>query len=406
MIQEVKTFIKIDWLNSICFFVGDSIMNKKSKKKKGKNLQSVSFLLFIASGVLCGAIISYCLNKFTQFNSTTKSLLYFSSLIMVFVASFVHTIIHEAGHLIFGLLSGYKFSSFRVFSFMILKEEGKFKFKRFSLAGTEGQCLMIPPDLVDGKVPVVWYNLGGCIINIIAAIIFAVVAFFLRTILFLSVVLWIFAIIGIAFAVVNGVPMRLGMIDNDGYNAYSLMRTPKAIKSFWITLRVNEQVARGVRFKDMPAEWFEVPEDEDMQNSMVASIGVFACNYLLDIKQFEEAKCLIDHLLSIDSGLADIYRKGLICERIYLELISEKSSEVIEELFTKEQKQFMKQMKRNPSIIRTEYIMALVWEKDMAKAEKTKIRFEKCIKYHPYQSDIQSERELIEIAEKINCAQQ
>ena len=68
-------------------------------------------------------------------------------------------------------------------------------------------------------------------------------------------------------------------------------------------------------------------------------------------------------------------------------------------MLSKEQKRFMKQMKNFPTVIRTEYAFALLCEKDLQKAAKIKARFEKCAKKYPSQIDIQSEGELMEIAE-------
>ena len=96
----------------------------------------------------------------------------FMLLVSIYIALFLQIIIHEAGHLIFGLMSGYRFCSFRVFSFIWMKENGKIKLKRLSLVGTAGQCLMAPPDLVNGKIPIVLYHLGGVTMNLISAVIF------------------------------------------------------------------------------------------------------------------------------------------------------------------------------------------------------------------------------------------
>ena len=91
--------------------------------------------------------------------------------VWLLVANFLQTVIHEAGHLVFGLMSGYQYCSFRIGSFMWIKQDGKMRVKRFSLAGTGGQCLMAPPDLVDGKMPYVLYNMGGCLANLIVSVI-------------------------------------------------------------------------------------------------------------------------------------------------------------------------------------------------------------------------------------------
>lgn len=91
------------------------------------------------------------------------------SLIALGGAVWLQTILHEAGHLVFGLASGYRFVSFRIGSLMWQKDGGKLRFCRFQLAGTGGQCLMAPPDLTDGKMPYKLYNLGGALMNLIAA---------------------------------------------------------------------------------------------------------------------------------------------------------------------------------------------------------------------------------------------
>ena len=77
------------------------------------------------------------------------------------LAAVVQIIVHEAGHLAGGLATGYTFCSFRVGSWMLQKEQGRLKLRRLSLAGTGGQCLLAPPELKEGRMPCVWYNLGG-----------------------------------------------------------------------------------------------------------------------------------------------------------------------------------------------------------------------------------------------------
>ena len=66
------------------------------------------------------------------------------ALLFVLMYGFIllHIALHEAGHLVFGLLSGYSFCSYRIFSLMWIKEGEKLRLRRFSLAGTGGQCLL------------------------------------------------------------------------------------------------------------------------------------------------------------------------------------------------------------------------------------------------------------------------
>ena len=352
-------------------------------------------------GAVCGYLMIMFIDKFSDDTPLNEEILSLVGLFIgMYVALFFHLIVHEAGHLIFGLLTGYKFSSFRIGSFMWMKENGKLTLKRLSIAGTGGQCLMSPPEMKDGKIPLVMYNLGGSFINIILGMLFGVGYFLCSDIPFLSPLLLIFAFVGIAIALMNGIPMRMGTVDNDGYNAFALSRNKEAVEAFWVQLKVVEQSSKGIRTKDMPSEWFAVPSDSAMKNSMVATRGVFACNRLMDAEQFEEADALMSHLLEIDSGIVGLHRNLLTCDRIFIELIGENRHDIIENMLTKEQKKFMKAMKRFPSVLRTEYALAALFDKDKSKAEKIQADFEKVSKTYPYKHEVDSERDLLRIVDQ------
>ena len=377
-------------------------MNKAKEKKKEKIVwqQYIGLAFMILMGIMCGVVMGSYVGKSSPDTPIYQEILSLVGLFLVmYVALFFHLIVHEAGHLVFGLLTGYEFSSFRVGSFMWMKENGKLKLKHLSLAGTGGQCLMSPPDLKDGKIPLVLYNLGGSFINAILGVLFLVGYLLCSEGSFLSPLLLIFAVIGFMTAMMNGIPMRMGTVDNDGYNAFALSKNKEAVEAFWVQLKVNEQSAKGVRLKDMPAEWFIVPTDEAMKNSMVAVRGVLACSRLMDEEKFEEADKLMAHLLEIDSGIVGLHRNLMVCDRIYVELIGENRSEVIEGMMTIEQKKFMKAMKRFPSVLRAQYALALLFEKNADKATMIKNEFEKVAKTYPYAQDIEFERDLMKIAE-------
>lgn len=372
-------------------------------KKKIMWQQYIGFVFYLFIGAACGILMANYLDVTSERGNSIGNSLFSLVLLLLgmYVAMFLQIIIHEAGHLFFGLLTGYKFSSFRVGSFMWIKKDGKIHFKRFSLAGTGGQCLMVPPDMVNGKMPFVLYNLGGSIFNVISGVIFLGLYFICKEIPFLSAIFMIISLIGFAYALMNGIPMRLATVDNDGYNTLSLSKDSKALRSLWVQMKANEQISRGVRLKDMPKEWFEVPAPEEMKNSMTAVLGVFACNRLLDAHEFEKANELIKELLHMDTAIIGLHRSLLTCDCIYCELISDNHKEKLEEMMDKKQKSFMKSMKKYPPILRTEYSYALLWEKDIQKANNFKEQFEKCAKTYPYESDVESERELMVIADNI-----
>ncbi len=318
----------------------------------------------------------------------------------IYGAMLAQIIIHEAGHMVFGLASGYRFNSFRILNLMWMKDNGSIRFRRLSIAGIGGQCLMDPPDMKDGKIPVMLYNFGGAAINVIASLFFCVIAVLCRAWSFGWVVLLFLVVFGAADALMNGIPLKAGAVNNDGTNALDLSRSPESMRAFWIQLKANEMISKGVRTRDMPEEWFQMPSDEAMKNGIVAIIGVLRCSRLMDEKRFEEADELMSRLLSQENGIVGLHRSLLTCDRIFMELIGQNRRDVLDAMLTEDQKKMMKAMKQYPSVQRTEYAYALLCEKDPAKAEEVRKQFEKTARTYPYPCEIQGERELMELAAK------
>ncbi len=379
-------------------------MEKKDKKKKKIKWKAILGILILLCVGFCGGLgIGVLIKPLVKTLSFTEFMLLLAGLYVgLILFSFLHTIIHEGGHLVCGLLTGYRFSSFRIGSFMWVKTpEGNIALKRYSLAGTGGQCLMTPPDLVDGKVPYVLYNLGGSLANIILSLVvlIPVLVNWSLNIPCLIGILW--AAIGVFFGLTNAIPMRMGGMDNDGYNALSLGKNSESLKAFWLQMKINERIAAGNLSRDLPEEWFELPSDEGLQNSMIAAIAVFKCLRMMEMGQYEEADALITELLSKKTKMAGIHKKLLVNEQVYSEMVGANRPERYEELLTDEQKNFMKSMRTSTSVVRTEYLYNKYIEKDEKKAEKSWKAFELAAARYPYPQETEDERKRIEYAERV-----
>lgn len=377
-------------------------MNIRPKKNSWKK-----YVMMIAStvvGAIFGVLIGGFLVTASEGKASPGEKIFSLAVLLIglYVALFLQLIIHEAGHLVAGLWSGYEFSSFRIGSFMWIREDGKLRFKKLKIAGTGGQCLMSPPDMVDGTLPVLLYNFGGSLMNLLAAGVSFVGYLLCRNMPYISVFFLLMIFMGLVNAATNGIPMRLGMIDNDGHNALALRRSKEAQRAFWVQLKANAALLKGMKVKDMPEEWFYMPADEELKNSITVVMGVFWCNRLVEQHRFEEAAEEIKKFLGKDTAMVDLHRNLLICDLMYCELIGENRKELLEQLQDKEQKNFMKAMKNNPAVLRTEYVYALLGKKDKAEADKVLERFDKMALTYPYPADIESERELIGIAAEKN----
>lgn len=159
----------------------------------------------------------------------------------------VSIIIHELGHLAMGRLTGFKFLSYRYLSWMILKDEqGKYHFKRYSVSGTLGQCLMIPPD--DETMPIFWYNFGGVLFNWIGAIL-SLILMLLPTSDYIIAI----GVVGLSlnglFGLTNWMPTKGGI--NDGNNYREAKRYPASRVAFYDVLKLNVQVTYGKHLSEI-----------------------------------------------------------------------------------------------------------------------------------------------------------
>ena len=92
---------------------------------KNKKLKNVIMML---AGLLLGAVLGFLvmhklMNTAPSADKSDKILRIAVLLISLGVSSFGSIIIHESGHLVMGLLTGYKFVSFRVGSFLYLSSK-------------------------------------------------------------------------------------------------------------------------------------------------------------------------------------------------------------------------------------------------------------------------------------------
>ena len=364
--------------------------------KKQKNNNLVVRIIYLLVGAVCGLfmVLSADPEKFFGTPRQFVSQMLFAMLI-IFGAYFIHAVIHEFGHLVFGLLTGYKFISFRIGNFMFIKKEGKLRIKLFNIVGTGGQCLMMPPPWKE-DLPTVLYNFGGCIFNFIFALVFLAGFFFTKQGTFLAMVFGMLFAVGIGNVLLNGIPMRIGGVSNDGNNALVLGKNKKALRAYWLQLYVNGLLSEGERYKNMPEEWFFVPSGEDLFDPMICTVGVMKYNYYFDTHEFDKAETVAKYMLHAP-GLLGLHRNELSCELLFLKIFRGAEPSEINELYTRELDKYIKATANYVSRRRLAYAYQLLYRKNITMAQKCLLVFEKTVKTYPYSSEIENEKEIIEL---------
>ena len=367
--------------------------NKNKKKGVGKKiaLTAVFFVICFAGGIAMGKLIQPNAAADTVTRTSGEKLEFaLTAMVSMFVSYILTLIIHEGGHLVFGLATGYKFLSFRVFSLTLVKKDGKFAWKRFSIQGTGGQCILMPPeDTAPEKAPFLFYHLGGGLFNFITAaiclpLVKGISAGIPKTAL---------AVLGVFSAVqglLNLIPMKI-QVPNDGYNILMMIRNPADRAAIYKSLYLNGLLYRGMSPREIPAEYYDFGESGFYKTvSKVLSAGA-----VLDSHDYETAEKLFAECAEDNS--IPVYNLESRTELMFCKVMNGAPAEEIDALFDKELQNYIKAAgKTMISKRRQMYAYQLIFKHDAAAAEKEYEAAMKMKETYPIEGELKSELGLIE----------
>lgn len=232
-------------------------------------------LLSLVQGGLVGIVLGIAIISFELKELQFRSYHILLILFFVVVGLILTVIIHEAGHLVMGLLTGYEFLSFRIFSWHFQKNgDGKIRVYNHNVPGTLGQCLLSPPKTEPA--PIFWYNFGGVLFNFITFLISITLALFTKNAsIYVSLVS--IAIVNLFFAVTNW--MVAPGISNDGYNYKMMKNNEKTRAVFQKILEINARVSQGETLNNINLDAFNNLDYSD-------AIQVNAGMYLMSLASF------------------------------------------------------------------------------------------------------------------------
>lgn len=245
------------------------------------------------------------------------------SFVALAIAFVLQIIVHEGGHLIGGLLTGYRFVSFRIFSLTLLRRDGRYIVRRFNIPGTGGQCIMLPPEGDAAKVPFVIYNAAGVAANILLTAA-AVPYFFIHSAdsgMFAFLLALFIVIAGLWTAIINGIPMKINGMYNDAGNIRLMLRDMQVRRHFVLQLRAHALCQNGMRPKDFPQEWFNIPDSGEGYGLINVVTDMFAVAREIDRADYSRAHTMLTAIRDRCTTLPDIYEKEIDCELAFTSLM-------------------------------------------------------------------------------------
>lgn len=247
--------------------------------------------------------------------------------------------IHEAGHAMFGKITGYKMNSFRIYSFMwIWQPDGKIVFKQYFNARADGQCLMAPPDYSENDWPFYLYLSGGVLLNLIVSI-FVLLAFDLTW------VTLIFSCVGLDLAILNGIPDGF----NDGKNLLLATRQKEYRYLLYLDLKVNQLLNKGLVLTEMPRQYFEKVDTGPKRTHLDDGHDLLRAYFFMDTKEWENLEQELEILWQELDKVAPIYQTIVKAEFLFYLLVFHSKDPRIEEIW--QDKKFRKILQLEDPII-------------------------------------------------------
>lgn len=370
--------------------------NKRTKKNAiSKSIVTVLMMIyFVFCGAAAGTLLDSVLPK------KASGLIVFISVVcailILYLALFIQICIHEIGHMVFGLISGYRFISIRFGSIIFYKTEKGLKVGKYTLAGTGGQCVMYPPEKPIEEIPTALYNWGGVLFNLILSLVCGLVWLIPGVNPYVRFVCALVVLVGIFTILTNGIPVEA--MSNDGYNAITLGKDLKAKRSFIVSFKMLGDLQLGLSPKDFPKEWFEWSY-EPGDSSLASSLGMQKLSWLILNEQFEKAYELGDFIDKNVTNLGATSEMVVKMETLFSMIMIDKDKEEIKEKYKKQEKNF-KLLKNIPSTQRTLYAYNKLIVENTKEAELAKNTFDSIAKKYPYPAEIEAERDLLKLVDE------
>lgn len=305
---------------------------------------------------------------------------------------------HELGHLVFGLLSGYRFAYFQLLRYRIQKRNDRFEIVRKNSKSDLFQCIMAPPDTDFKTFPVRLFFLGGYLMVSLFILLFLSLAFLFPSMSLPRFLFLQFVLMGSIYVLIGGLPTNINGSRTDTYNALTIPKDFHARCAFFIPRLVTCYSLKNIRLRDMPEEWFYLPSPDELTDKTHSRMCSYYIDWLMDQGKFAEADEAMDYIFSHEYLFMGPYALLVSCNKIYLILVHTKKYEQVKFFYNDFIKNLMVKYGALPTVKRTQYIIALLYEKDMEKAAYLKSVF-LASKSQFYPTEYESELELIEIAE-------
>ena len=378
--------------------------------KSGNRLVTVIFF-FVC--IMLGGLLGYSMTQaFGDTLSGWETVLRIVEGVLLFLlAFFLQVVIHEAGHMIVGLVRGWSFIHFMVLGVVFSNRNGKLHLSRFAIPGVGGQCLMMPPEKGDTNFGIALYNAGGVLMNLAMALLVAVlqICHYESLSWDANVLLVSLCATGVIFAFINGVPFMGSGVPNDGMNICELRKDAFSTHVFLTTMRIMGRLQQGASIEQISEEYLANGYlADDVVIDYANPLHVVAVNFDLSLAvarmDFEKAYAVLDRLEEAFNDIVPIYQKEIMYEKVFLNVVSPRKEVDVKQLIDPDTLTYFElQSNFRPTALRVKYAFTCLYENDKEKAKAIYEQFQRVCETYHIPGEVQSEKRLVEYVLRLDA---
>ena len=254
----------------------------------------------------------------------------------------------------------------------------------------------LPPDRPIEQIRTMPYDLGGVVANLLLSVLCVIVLLCVDLDFSYAVYPVMMAIAGFGFAALNGIPININGMPNDGMQAVKLRKDMVTKRVLFTLLKAYALVQDGMRPRDLPAEWFDYELDKENINPLVVNMLAMKVGVLLDCMEWEEARELCAALLEKENHIPVIFLYEFRCEYVFTLLVTGEKAKAAEIYADKTLQAYIRQTQEiMPSRQRLLCAVSLLLDNDRAKAEEIAAKVERNREQYISLGEAVSELEII-----------
>lgn len=363
--------------------------------------------------IIFGLTLGYCamtIRSFLESSGRLTHMLIVLLLLPVLICfEYLLALIHEAGHMLGGLLSGRRLYSLNVAGLRLLRcPDGSFRTGYAAAPGMGGSCTMVTDR---PRAPFFLYFLSGPLSTLIFGLICALLALrsypsydllydeaLRRAILHIPMTL--LSVQGIMGCIVNLIPQRFPGGYSDGMQLWLLSRDD-GIRSDWEQLtRIAWEEYQGKSTPEMPDELFEALPTERLTNPYAIIRMLQRLGRMIDQRDFTAGLALTRELLEADLLLSPFQQLELIRTGALCEAMTTGPSAFCQHLQEPVMQRLMQATGRTVGTLMIRYAMAKLAARDETLAARHLADYSQAAARSPFRQQIRLDNELIGLIER------